>query len=303
MSASSLHAETQQQQDEEGEYDYLHPGAAGGGTFEIKEDRFWLNGKPIILRAGEIHFAYVVASLRSNSPSIASALLAGKEESMAEKRQRRRGTLREKRSARRRTDRIRDRTGRGRGFVGGGGGGGGGQGREGCPQQKGGGGGWGGGFEAKTAPTPNPPPPPPPPPPPVRDSADPHRRTAGRAVAGGLSSQSRAHARIHSSSSAKLCAKQRTHTPTPNTRTRRRVPRALWRDRLERLKALGLNAASVYVFWNWHETRKGEYRFDGVCACVRASVDGWVGGCMLCVCGKAILVQAVVAVVCPSFPP
>eukprot|EP00931_Biecheleriopsis_adriatica_P008147 TRINITY_DN109376_c0_g1_i1.p1 TRINITY_DN109376_c0_g1~~TRINITY_DN109376_c0_g1_i1.p1 ORF type:complete len:739 (+),score=129.49 TRINITY_DN109376_c0_g1_i1:57-2273(+) len=36
-----------------------------------------------------------------------------------------------------------------------------------------------------------------------------------------------------------------------------------WRDRLEKLKALGCNAAEVYVPWNLHEPNPGEIRFDG----------------------------------------
>lgn len=42
-----------------------------------------------------------------------------------------------------------------------------------------------------------------------------------------------------------------------------RIPRELWRDRLRKLKALGLNTLSTYVFWNAHEKRKGIYDFTG----------------------------------------
>lgn len=40
-----------------------------------------------------------------------------------------------------------------------------------------------------------------------------------------------------------------------------RVPEVYWRDRLQRLKALGLNTVSTYVAWNWHERKEGEFDF------------------------------------------
>lgn len=42
-----------------------------------------------------------------------------------------------------------------------------------------------------------------------------------------------------------------------------RVPRALWRDRMRKLKSLGLNTLSTYVFWNAHEQQRGQYDFSG----------------------------------------
>lgn len=36
-----------------------------------------------------------------------------------------------------------------------------------------------------------------------------------------------------------------------------------WRDRLERLRALGVNTVDTYVAWNFHERREGEVIFDG----------------------------------------
>ena len=41
-----------------------------------------------------------------------------------------------------------------------------------------------------------------------------------------------------------------------------RVPRAYWRDRLERAKALGLNAITTYVPWNYHEDVEGRFDFE-----------------------------------------
>lgn len=37
-----------------------------------------------------------------------------------------------------------------------------------------------------------------------------------------------------------------------------RVPRALWQDRLYRVRALGMNVVQVYAAWNWHEQRPGQ---------------------------------------------
>ena len=42
-----------------------------------------------------------------------------------------------------------------------------------------------------------------------------------------------------------------------------RVPRADWRDRLRKVRAMGLNTVTVYVFWNLHETRPGVFDFEG----------------------------------------
>ena len=41
-----------------------------------------------------------------------------------------------------------------------------------------------------------------------------------------------------------------------------RVPREYWRDRLERAKALGLNAVTTYVPWNFHEDVEGRFDFS-----------------------------------------
>jgi beta-galactosidase len=42
-----------------------------------------------------------------------------------------------------------------------------------------------------------------------------------------------------------------------------RVPRAYWRDRLRKARAMGLNTVETYVFWNAHETVPGKYDFTG----------------------------------------
>ncbi len=42
-----------------------------------------------------------------------------------------------------------------------------------------------------------------------------------------------------------------------------RIPRAYWRDRLRKVRAMGLNSITVYVFWNLHEPRPGVYDFSG----------------------------------------
>jgi beta-galactosidase len=42
-----------------------------------------------------------------------------------------------------------------------------------------------------------------------------------------------------------------------------RVPRAYWRDRLRKARAMGLNTVAAYVFWNFHEIGPGTYDFSG----------------------------------------
>jgi beta-galactosidase len=42
-----------------------------------------------------------------------------------------------------------------------------------------------------------------------------------------------------------------------------RVPRAYWRDRLRKARAMGLNTVETYVFWNLHEPVPGQYDFAG----------------------------------------
>ena len=43
-----------------------------------------------------------------------------------------------------------------------------------------------------------------------------------------------------------------------------RVVPEYWRDRLEKLKALGCNTVETYIPWNMHEPKKGQFRFDGM---------------------------------------
>jgi beta-galactosidase len=42
-----------------------------------------------------------------------------------------------------------------------------------------------------------------------------------------------------------------------------RVPHEYWADRLRMAHAMGLNTVSIYVFWNAHEPRQGEFNFTG----------------------------------------
>jgi len=42
-----------------------------------------------------------------------------------------------------------------------------------------------------------------------------------------------------------------------------RVPRAYWRDRLRKARAMGLNTVETYVFWNEHEAEPGSFEFSG----------------------------------------
>jgi len=42
-----------------------------------------------------------------------------------------------------------------------------------------------------------------------------------------------------------------------------RIPRALWKDRLVRLKRGGFNCVEIYTFWNFHEAQEGRFEFSG----------------------------------------
>ncbi|MCI8924105.1 MAG: beta-galactosidase [Lachnospiraceae bacterium] len=43
-----------------------------------------------------------------------------------------------------------------------------------------------------------------------------------------------------------------------------RIPPEYWRDRLEKLKALGCNTVETYIPWNLHEKEKGKFDFSGI---------------------------------------
>ena len=43
-----------------------------------------------------------------------------------------------------------------------------------------------------------------------------------------------------------------------------RIVPAYWRDRLEKLKAMGCNTVETYIPWNVHEPEKGKFRFQGM---------------------------------------
>jgi beta-galactosidase len=42
-----------------------------------------------------------------------------------------------------------------------------------------------------------------------------------------------------------------------------RVPREYWRDRLRKIRSMGLNTICTYVFWNLHEPEPGVFNFEG----------------------------------------
>ncbi len=42
-----------------------------------------------------------------------------------------------------------------------------------------------------------------------------------------------------------------------------RIPRAYWEHRIKMCKALGMNTVCLYVFWNIHEQKEGEFNFTG----------------------------------------
>lgn len=50
-----------------------------------------------------------------------------------------------------------------------------------------------------------------------------------------------------------------------------RVVPEYWKDRLEKLKAMGLNTVETYIPWNLHEPQPGKYVFDGMC-----DVEGFI---------------------------
>lgn len=43
-----------------------------------------------------------------------------------------------------------------------------------------------------------------------------------------------------------------------------RVVPEYWKDRLEKLKAMGCNTVETYIPWNMHEPKKGEFHFEGI---------------------------------------
>ena len=43
-----------------------------------------------------------------------------------------------------------------------------------------------------------------------------------------------------------------------------RVPRAYWKDRLEKAKAMGLNTIFSYIYWNELEPSPGVFDWTGV---------------------------------------
>ena len=40
-----------------------------------------------------------------------------------------------------------------------------------------------------------------------------------------------------------------------------RIPVEYWEHRIKMVKALGLNALSVYIMWNYHEVEKGKFDY------------------------------------------
>jgi beta-galactosidase len=42
-----------------------------------------------------------------------------------------------------------------------------------------------------------------------------------------------------------------------------KVPSVLWKDRMIKYKAAGLNAIQTYVEWSFHEPERGSYKFTG----------------------------------------
>ena len=41
-----------------------------------------------------------------------------------------------------------------------------------------------------------------------------------------------------------------------------RIPVEYWEHRLQTVKAMGFNALSVYIMWNYHEVKKGVFDYQ-----------------------------------------
>src|SRR4051812_39932771 len=48
-----------------------------------------------------------------------------------------------------------------------------------------------------------------------------------------------------------------------------RIVPEYWLDRLVKLKACGFNTVEIYIPWNLHEPKEGEFNFDGIADVVR----------------------------------
>jgi len=42
-----------------------------------------------------------------------------------------------------------------------------------------------------------------------------------------------------------------------------RIPQDMWEQMLDRYRSLGINTLDIYIPWNWHEPKEGEFDFDG----------------------------------------
>ena len=58
-----------------------------------------------------------------------------------------------------------------------------------------------------------------------------------------------------------------------------RIPQAYWDHRIKMCKALGMNTVCIYVFWNIHEQKEGQFDFTGnndvAAFCRLASSNGY----------------------------
>lgn len=61
-----------------------------------------------------------------------------------------------------------------------------------------------------------------------------------------------------------------------------RIPHQLWADRIRAAKEAGLNCVETYVFWNFHESEPGRFRFEGD-ANLRAFVELVKAAGMYCI--------------------
>ena len=68
-----------------------------------------------------------------------------------------------------------------------------------------------------------------------------------------------------------------------------------WRDRLEKLKALGCNTVETYIPWNLHEKEKGKFDFSGIKTGPGAWFDGDSPAISLYLCRMGVWRIAILA--------
>ena len=81
-----------------------------------------------------------------------------------------------------------------------------------------------------------------------------------------------------------------------------RIPRPYWEHRIKMCKALGMNTLCIYVFWNIHEQREGEFDFTGNNDVAEFCRLAQKNGMYLCLCGVGDGWPALVALEEEGYP-